>query len=193
MQFLKIDCDHLLRRRVEDCIKTVYAEEYGASINDFPKLLVALVDDNGKPVCAAGLRFSGDGFFSERYLSQPIDRILDQAWASSVRRRQIAEVTSLVGAKPGVSLLLIKHIVDLLRQRSVSWAFFTATERLRAILRRTGVPVLDIGRTSIDCVEDPDQWGGYYDTNPRVVAVHDSMLSITEPPRPIETGVAISA
>ncbi|MBC8269130.1 MAG: thermostable hemolysin [Rhodospirillaceae bacterium] len=193
MQFLKINRRHLLRRRVEDFIKTVYAEEYGASINDFPALLVALVDNNSKPVCAAGLRFSGDGFFSERYLSQPIDRILDQAWASSVGREQIAEVTSLVGAKPGVSLFLIKHIVVLLRQRSVSWAFFTATERLRAILRRNGVPVLDIGQTSIDCVEDPDQWGGYYDTNPRVVAVHDSMLSISEPPPPLDAGVAISA
>ncbi|NQU56412.1 MAG: thermostable hemolysin [Rhodospirillales bacterium] len=196
MQFLQVHQDHLLRRRVETCINSVYSDQYGANLTDFPELLVALIDDNGEPICAAGVRFSTEGFFSERYLAHPINQLLDQVWASPVGRQQIGEITSLAGMKPGASLLLIKHIVDLLRRRSVTWAIFTATERLRAILRRSGVSVLDIGKASVDCVDDPAQWGGYYDTNPRVVAVHDSMLSIV-PPADIlpvsRVGVAVGA
>jgi len=196
LRFLEVKRDHPLRARVEACIKSVYAKEYGANLTDFPELLVALIDEKGEPACAAGLRFSDEGFFSEHYLPQPINRLLDRVWASPVRRGQIGEITSLAGAKPGVSLLLIKHIVALLRQRSLTWAFFTATERLRAVLRRSGVPVLDIGQASAECVDQPGQWGGYYDTNPRVVAVHDNMLSIVSPadlPLGQKDGVAISA
>ncbi len=181
MQFIEVQRTHPLRRRVESCIKGVYSNQYGASLNDFPALLVALIDEGGAVACAAGLRFGTEGFFSERYLSKPIDQILDQLWASPVGRDQVGEITSLAGIKPGASLLLFKHIVGLFQERAVSWAFFTATERLRATLRRSGVPVLDIGEASTSCVDEPAQWGAYYDTNPRVVAVHDSMLSIVPP------------
>lgn len=196
MEFVKVYRAHPLRKRVEDCIKGVYESEYGARLTDFPPLLVALIDRPGEPVCAAGLRFSDDGFFSERYLSQPIDALLDKFWATPVGRTHIGEITSLAATKAGISMVLIKHIIDLFRRRSIPWAFFTATERLRASLKRTGVPMLDMGQASAGCVDQHHIWGDYYATNPRVVAVHDSMLSIVSPPKGQQTqgaGIALSA
>lgn len=181
MQFRSIERDHPLRRRVEDYIHGVYAREYGADLNSFPDLLVALFDKKGEVACAAGIRLSEDGFFSERYLARPIDRILDPLWTAPVRCEQVAEVTSLAGTRPGASLILFKQMASVLREHDVSWVFFTATERLRAILRRSGVPVLDLEAADPGRVDDPEQWGRYYDANPRVVALHDSMQSIDAP------------
>ncbi len=181
MRFLKIKRNHPLRQRVESYIHDVYAREYGADLSSFPELLVAMFDGKGELTCAAGIRFSTDGFFSERYLPRPIDRMLDPVWTGPVRRRQIAEVTSLAGTRPGASLILFKQMAAVLREHDVSWVFFTATERLRAILRRSGVPVLDLEAADPGRVDDPEQWGRYYDANPRVVALHDSMQSIDAP------------
>lgn len=181
MPFIKINRAHPLREEAEACIIGIYADQYDATLRSFPNLLVALVDDDGDIACAAGLRFQNEGFFSEAYLDKPIERTLDPLWASAVTREQIGEITSLAGSKPGGCLLLVQHIIDLFRSQGVTWAFFTATERLRAILRRSGVPHLDVAEARIDNVDNPEQWGTYYDSHPRVVAVHDAMLTIVPP------------
>ena len=181
MQFVQIPPSHPLREQAENSIRTVYADQYGAQLESFPNLLVALVDDEGEVSCAAGLRFEADGFFSEIYLDNSIENKLDPLWVSAVTREQIGEITSLAGPKPGACLLLVQHIIGLFRSNGVTWAFFTGTERLRAILRRSGVPHLDLAAARIDDVDNPLQWGTYYESNPRVVAVHDAMLTIVPP------------
>lgn len=192
MQFLNVNPVHPLRQDVEAYIREVYSREYSANLTRFPETLVALLDDRGEISCAAGVRFSEDGFFSERYLARPIESLLDPVWASPVRREQIAEITSLAGTRPGASLILFQFMADFFRERSVSWLFFTATERLRAILRRSGAPVLDLDGADADCVDDPNQWGSYYAANPRVVALHDSMQSLSTPEnQPLEAACRV--
>ena len=95
-------------------------------------------------------------------------------------REQVAEVTCLAGSRPGRSLVLVQHIVALLREKGIAWAFFTATDRLRAILRRSGVPALDVAAANGDKVANSSDWGTYYATDPRVVAIHDDMVMIGE-------------
>jgi len=185
MLFTVVTPGHPLRGKVEAQIRGVYSREYGAAVRAFPETLVALVDADGEPACAAGLRFAADGFFSERYLPRPIDAMLDRLWAGRVAREQIVEITSLAGTRPGACLLLFRNIVEMMRHEGVPWAFFTATDRLRAKLRRSGVPALDLAPAMAELVEDPAAWGSYYETDPRVCAVHDSMLSIV----PAEAGV----
>lgn len=193
MQFVQIPPAHSLRAQAEDCIRAVYAEHFGARLENFPNLLVALVDKKGTIACAAGLRFEEDGFFSEIYLDTTIEKKLDPLWVSAVTREQIGEITSLAGARPGACLLLVQHIIGLFRSQGITWAFFTGTERLRAILRRSGVPHLDLAAASIAVVENPLQWGTYYESNPRVVAVHDAMLTIVPPAEAARGEVATRA
>lgn len=176
MFFVAMDRDHSLRTAAEEQISEVYYREYGAVLREFPNTLVALHDKDGEIVCAAGLRFAEDSFFSERYLQGAVESILSDIWKRPVTREQVAEVTCLAGRKAGMSLILIQHIVKMCRARGIAWAFFTATDRLRATLRRTGVPVLDVAPTDIRKVPNPSDWGTYYATDPRVVAIHDDMV-----------------
>jgi hypothetical protein len=63
-----------LREAAEVFIAKIYAGRYGAHLHSFPSRIVALVDERDKMLCAAGLRFAADGFFSENYLDVPIGR-----------------------------------------------------------------------------------------------------------------------
>jgi len=193
MIFTIVDKYHPSRRHVEREIFDVYKKEYGAVLEHFPDTLVALLDAGGAPLCAAGLRFNHEGFFSENYLDKPVDKLLNSQWSSSVNREQIAEITTLAGPRPGACLVLLRHVTEMLLSRGVTWALFTATDRLRATLRRSGVPTLDLAQAEIYRVSNPESWGRYYETNPRVAAVHESMLSILNPMQASETCVEVVA
>lgn len=176
MFFAAMNREHPLRAAAEEQISEVYYREYGAVLREFPNTLVALCGEDEEIACAAGLRFAEDSFFSERYLPGAVEDVLSDIWKRPVAREQIAEVTCLAGRRAGMSLILIQHIVKMCRAREIAWAFFTATNRLRATLRRTGVPVLDVAPTDIRKVPNPGDWGTYYATDPRVVAIHDDMV-----------------
>ncbi len=178
MSYLRIDRSHPLRSYVEKRINLVYGKEYGAVVRSFPDTLVVGQGPGGEIVSAAGVRFYNEPFFSECYLPEAIETVLSRIWKRPVARDQVAEVTGLAGIKPGAAINLIRHIVGTCRDGGANWAFFTATDRLRAILHRTGVPTLDLAAAGIDAVPNPDDWGSYYRTNPRVVAIHYSMVAV---------------
>ncbi|MBK5198139.1 MAG: thermostable hemolysin, partial [Methyloceanibacter sp.] len=73
---------HDLRAAAEQLIAEVYALHYSARITAFPATLVAMVSDRDALLCAAGLRFAADGFFSECYLEAPVDAVLTGLWHS---------------------------------------------------------------------------------------------------------------
>ena len=50
------------------------------------------------------------------------------------------------------------------------WAFFTATSRLEKLLRRMRLPLITLGTASASRVPNPEMWGSYYETDPRVLA-----------------------
>jgi hypothetical protein len=47
---------------------------------------------------------------------------------------------------------------------------FTATKSLRRLLARTALNYAEIAAADISKVENPQAWGSYYDTDPRVCA-----------------------
>jgi len=181
MLFQIVNRFHPKRDLVEAQIRGVYHREYGARLADFPNTLVALFDEDGFPVCAAGLRVEVDGFFSERYLDDALEATLSRIWKRPVYRENIAEISNLAGCRSGASLVLMQHITHWLREQGITWAVFTATTRLRAMLRRTGVPALDVCAADSARVPDPTQWGTYYETAPRVCAIHDDMVLVRTP------------
>ena len=61
---------------------------------------------------------------------------------------------------------LVLHGEDL----GYDWAFFTATSRLEKLLRRMRLPLLNLGPASVDRVPSRENWGSYYETDPRVLA-----------------------
>lgn len=173
-----IDRQHPDRELVEGLIRDVYAREYGAKIDQFADLLIALPNDEGGYMAAAGLRVGGE-FFSEIYLDQPIEQILSKHWHPPAQRGEIVEITTLAAMHPHASQALMAGILGYTRNHDIRFAFFTVTERLHMLLKRVGVPAEKLADATVDKISNADDWGLYYASNPRVVAIHDAFISLT--------------
>jgi len=168
--------DHPLRSQTEAIIREVYRREHDAKIERFPAWLVAKTDETGI-ICAASLRFSADGFFSDCYLDQPIEQIIGGHVGEIPNPTTLVEVGNLVAGHPNDIRLFIQHIIDLVETLGMQWAFFTATARLRAFLRRGGLPLIELAVADPDRVDNVQTWGNYYQQDPRVMLVGKHMIN----------------
>ena len=169
MRLAVVPQGHPLRATTETFIRGVYRETYGAQIDQFAPLLVASLDDTNVQ-CAAGLRFEEDGFFSERYLDQPVDRILTGLGGVPIWRDEIFEVTSLASQSPSDVPRFFRQIAAFGKAGGFQWAFFTATERVQRLLTRMKLPMNTLSAADPARVERPEQWGSYYSARPVVLA-----------------------
>ncbi len=171
-------CEHAVgdpqRGEVEAFVRGVYRERFGAAVRGFAPVLVALRDETGALLAAAGYRAADTGpLFLERYLDAPIEQRLQMASGAPVPRRRIAEVGHLAAARAGEGRRLIALMAPLLAQGGFDWIVSTLTQELRQLFVRLGVAPLALG------VADPDKlgeqaadWGSYYDHRPLVQAGH---------------------
>jgi hypothetical protein len=165
--------EHPARAGAEQLVRDVYAAAYQARIASFPPLLVAALDDSGRPRCAAGLRTADTGFFSEHYLDAPVEASISACAREPVARSQVLEVTTLAGVEPGLALDVVAFVIAHGRARGMRWGMCTATEPLRRALARAGLALHVLAPAVADRVPDPAQWGSYYRTRPRVCAIAD--------------------
>ena len=177
---------------VERAIRDVFAREFGATLQSLPPTLAALFDERGNLLSAVGLRFATDGFFSEHYLDDPVEDRLERIAGRSVERRQIVEIGSLSRIRPTTSLALVDAVAAHCLRLGISWAIFTATNRLRALLRRSGIPVHELAAACAERVPNPGSWGSYYLHDPRLVAVEGSVLPRFRPASPEVRGAALA-
>jgi hypothetical protein len=167
---------HHLRPQVEACISDVYARAFGARGLVFPRRLIALLDDAGRPICAAGLRTPAEEFFSEIYLDSPIDELLRAAIGRPVHRCQIFEITTLASRSAEISPLFIRQLALLGKIAGFEWSFFTATARLRLLLSQLGIPFTQLEAADPARLANADSWGRYYTQAPIVCAVNRRWL-----------------
>jgi hypothetical protein len=167
---------HRLRPAVEATIRLAYQRAHGARLASFPSWLVANTDETGV-IGAAALRFADDGFFSERYLDQPIEQLIARSAGTDADRAQLVEVGNLAAGRSGEIRVLVDGIIGLLYGQGMRWAFFTATARLRTLLRRAGIPLIELAAADPCRIDDATAWGSYYQQDPRVVFVGSHMLA----------------
>jgi hypothetical protein len=167
---------HRLRPAVETTIRLAYQRHHGARLTSFPSWLVAASDESGV-IGAAALRFAADGFFSEIYLDQPIERTIARCAGGIVDRAELVEIGNLAAGRAGALRGLVHGIIALLHEKDIRWAFFTATARLRTLLRRAGIPLIELAAADPRRLDDAASWGRYYDQDPRVVLVGRHMLA----------------
>ena len=168
--------NHDLRPAAEQLIAEVYALHYSARVMAFPATLVAMTSYHGTLLCAAGLRFAADGFFSECYLEAPVDTVLTGLWQSPVRRELVFEVTSLASRAPHAVGSFLRKIIACGEAAGFEWAFFTATAPLKAFLERLGLPLMPLATADRARVANPESWGTYYELSPSVYAVHRDVV-----------------
>ena len=81
------------------------------------------------------------------------------------------EVGNLAGANCRSVLRMVALLPANLLARDYRWIVFTATSAVREILLAFGAPLLELARADGARVSlGTDQWGRYYETDPRVFA-----------------------
>lgn len=193
MTLILADHSHPDRTRLEHAVRAVFLSEYGAHVPTFPDSLVAMLDPSGHPVAIAGLRFAEDGLFSDVYLDGTVEDVLGQALGRTVSRRQIVEFSSLAAPKAGAALPLVGAAIRLCLASGCSYGMFTATARLRGLLRRAGLTAVDLGPARRERVSNPAAWGSYYLHDPRVLVVAAETLPAAFTHMSITTPVACHA
>jgi hypothetical protein len=175
--FIVVTRSDRIRSAVEEEIRKRYWDRFAARLSSLPEVLVAEVGPSGKIECAAGIRFGRRELFSECYLDQPAEHSLSRRFARAVHRDHIVEVCNLVATKSGHSRSFISHLIEFVELAGAEWAIFTATRVLRALLERGGLQMIELARAEQSRVSNPNDWGTYYDHDPRVMAVSRGMAS----------------
>jgi hypothetical protein len=178
MAFFLVMPNDGMRSAVEDRIREVYRERYVARLTSFPDTLAAEVDPSGNIECAAGIRFGSQGLFSECYLDLPAEHYLSRRFERAVQRNCVVEISNLAATKSWGSLPFIRHLIELASSSDFEWAIFTATKPLRALLRRGGLNMVELTRADQTRVKNPNDWGNYYEHDPRVMAVSLEMTTV---------------
>ena len=154
------------RARVEEFIRTVYADSYGADIKVAYPTLMSVRNEGGDILAAVGFRYAGhEPLFLERYTAKPIEDILNTS------RNKIVEIGNLASAGGGASIFLSAALASYLNNKGIEYATVTGTDYLHRVFRKLGLLPKIICDASLEAVqEDGQNWGSYYDTNPRVLA-----------------------
>jgi len=172
-----IRAGHCARAATEAHIARVYRDSYAATVTHFAPLLATASNAAGRIVCAAGIRTARDGFFSDTYLDADLPQTLGRLQGHTVPAGEILEVVSLASTTPFPVLTMMDAIIAMGRARGMTWGVFTATRPLRRLLKRTGMPYMDICAAEPARIADPAIWGSYYKADPRVCAFSDSLPS----------------
>jgi hypothetical protein len=167
------------RPSAEAFIKNTYSARYGARLETFPSRIIALLDHRDDILCAAGLRFLDDGFFSERYLDTPIEDVVSAISARAVNRGAIFEVTTLASRAPLATAEFIAAIGKFGEKAGFEWSFFTLTRRVHLMVSRLGIAPTLLGEADSRRIADSERWGTYYACQPKVYAVASRRLKMS--------------
>jgi hypothetical protein len=167
------------RHSAEEFIRNTYAARYGARLESFPSRMITLLDRRNEILCAAGLRFLDDGFFSERYLDAPVEDVVSAISARAVKRSAIFEVTTLASRAPLATAKFIAEIGAFGERAGFEWSFFTLTRRLRLLVGRLGIEPTYLAEADRGRVADSERWGTYYACLPKVFAVASRRLKMS--------------
>ncbi|HEY5760688.1 MAG TPA: thermostable hemolysin [Steroidobacter sp.] len=164
--------DDSRREELERFVRDVFASKHGARVCSFMPTLLGMRNDVGEVCSVAGFRCAGEqSLFLERYLDEPIEHAIGLAARQQVSRSQIVEVGNLAGLNCRSAMRLVLELPRILLDRGHRWLVFTATDTVRQLLASYNAPLLDLAAASPARAQNTgDEWGRYYETQPRVMA-----------------------
>ncbi len=160
-----MDLLHPRRARAEAFVQSVFMHAYGAQLQTFYPLLMSIMFPGGDYAAVAGVRPAGSkALFSEHYLDEPVDRILD------VERHKIVEIGNLAPASAGQARWLICTLTAFLSGAGFTHVVFTAVPKLKNAFTRMGLPLTKLADASAERLpaEEAVIWGSYYESRPVV-------------------------
>jgi len=160
-----LDLTHPRRRDAEDFVREVFFNAYRARLDAFYPLLVSMACPDGEYAAVAGVRpAGGEALFSEHYLDEPVEKILN------VDRQKIVEIGNLAPASAGQARWLICTLTAFLTGAGFTHVVFTAVPRLKNAFRRMGLPLTRHADARQEQLPERQatEWGSYYESKPAV-------------------------
>ncbi len=168
--------DAAARAPLEAFVRQVFRRAYGAQVSTFYPALIGITRPDGAFAAVAGFRPADAPLFAEHYLERPVERQLAKMGAA-VGRARIVEMGNLAPAGAGQARWLIAALTAFLHAAGFGWVVFTAVPALHNAFARMGIPLLTLARAQRSRLGPglKDEWGSYYDANPRVYAANICM------------------
>jgi hypothetical protein len=160
------------RPDLEAFVREAFWRKHDASVATFMPTLLSFRDGSGDLRGVIGVRGAARStLYLEQYLQQPVEAAIAAAAGRPVQRGQVVEVGNLAGRNCRTAMRMVASLPAYLLSRDYQWIVFTATSAVRGILESFGAPLVELARADGSCVASSgDQWGRYYDNDPRVLA-----------------------
>lgn len=165
LDFTLMDLMHSRRGNAEDFVRGVFFNAYRARLDAFYPLLVSIAYPDGEYAAVAGVRpAGGEALFSEHYLDEPVEKILN------VERQKIVEIGNLAPASAGQARWLICTLTAFLTGAGFTHVVFTGVPRLKNAFRRMGLPLTKHADARQEQLPEHQatEWGTYYESKPAV-------------------------
>ncbi|WP_428516828.1 thermostable hemolysin [Roseovarius sp.] len=150
-----------------------YRTAFSADTRIRPSRLVITTARTGEVACAMSIRCHDETFFSQQYLDAPVSELLSRRTGLAVGPVEILEVGALACSSPFSAYPTLRAVFEWGRERGIGWGLFTATTEVRRLIQRARITPLMLAPAQANRVQDPDQWGDYYDHDPWVCAFRD--------------------
>jgi len=157
------------RSEIEQFIKQGFIKSYQAKVSVTMPHLLALC--NGTYKAALGIRSGQDDLFIEQYLSGAIEQ---QALfiKNNIDRKDIVEIGHLFSNNQGFTLPLFMITAVSLFYLNYKYMVFSGTEKVVNLMVKSGVHCTHLSDAYQNEIQtSTDDWGSYYATNPKVIAV----------------------
>ena len=160
------------RPELEEFVGVAFKRKHDATVTSYLPTLLSFRDPAGVLRGVVGLRGAGEHrLYLEQYLEQPVESAIAAATGRSVRREQVVEIGNLAGTNCRSAVRMVALLPSHLLACDFQWIVFTATSAVRGILLGFGAPLVELARADGARVASAgDEWGRYYDTDPRVFA-----------------------
>ncbi len=171
-----VDNDPATRTLFEQALEHIdrsYRTAFSAHTRIRPSRLVITLARTGEVACAASIRYHNETFFSQQYLDVPVNEMLSRRTGLTVAPEAILEVGGLACSSPFSAYPTLRAVFQWGRERGIGWGLFTATTEIRRLIQRARITPLMLAPADADRLQDPGQWGDYYDHDPWVCAFRD--------------------
>ncbi|MBA6328520.1 thermostable hemolysin [Colwellia sp. MB02u-6] len=157
------------RSEIEQFIKQGFFKSYQAKVSVTMPHLLALC--NGTYKAALGIRSGQDNLFIEQYLFGAIEQ-QPVFVKNNINRKDIVEIGHLFSNNQGFTLPLFMITAVSLFYLNYKYMVFSGTEKVVDLMAKSGVHCTHLGDAYQNKIQtSTDNWGSYYATNPKVIAV----------------------
>jgi hypothetical protein len=165
-EVLLIDAQHPQRENVEELVKTIFKQSFGANLTSFYPYFLAINDEYGKCQATVGLRPGSSALFCEHYLPYKAEEMLGSS------REYLVEIGNLATSGAGRIRWIIAALTAFLEGVGFSNVLFTITPLLRNSFVRMGLPLTYLASAKAECLPEgmEEDWGAYYECHPEVYA-----------------------